>query len=181
MDWTMPIIAAVTIAGYGWWLVNRLAMSREASDLYSSAILLLEQLRRDGQEAWNGSVRELDVHTELQIVSKLAAIEQRIELVSKYYDSRFPRANDFTGQILRLRRYLTIASDRLSENTLRDMEILRLTSAIISSLLDDSYSYVARGHKYSIRFGFVVLIALAIAVVLGQFFFSSPTPPTFNP
>ena len=179
MDWTMPIIA-VTIAGYGWWLVNRLAMSREASDLYSSAILLLEQLRRDGKEAWSGNVRELDVHTELQIVSKLADIEQRIGLVSKFYDSRFRRENDFTGQILRLRRYLTIASDRLSANTLRDMEILRLTSAIISSLLNDSYSYVARGRRYSKRFGFALLVVLAI-VVLGQFFFSPPTPPTFNP
>ena len=181
MDWTMPIVA-VAIAGYGWWLVNRLAKSREASDLYNSAILLLEQLRRDGKEAWSGNVTELDVHTELQIVSKLAAIEQRIGLVSKYYDARFRLEDAFTGQILKLRRYLTIASDRLSAGTLRDMEILRLTSAIISSLLVDSYSYVARGRRYSMWFGFVVLIALAIVVVLGQFFFSAPTPPPeFNP
>ena len=166
-DWTMPAIAVV-IASYGWWLVNRLAKSREASDLYSSAILLLEQLRKDGKEAWSDNVSELDEYTQLQIVSKLTAIEQRIRLVSKYYDSRFRRKTSFTAQIFKLRRYLTIASDRLSANTPHDTEVLRFTSAIISSLLDDSYSYVARGRKFSMLGGVIVIVVLATVIMAGQ-------------
>lgn len=161
----MPLIA-VGLAIYGWWLVNRLAKSREAYDLHHSVILLLEQLVVDGKSAWGDRNEKLDNHTELKITSKVAAVEQRLALIQKHYRVRNGSTEDATRQIAELRRNLTISKDQMQKGEQRELAILRLTTVISSGLLEDNYKYMVAGRRSSLWTGTAVLLVLIMLVFL---------------
>jgi len=161
-------LTAIILALYGWWLINRLAKSREAYDLHHSVIALLEQLVADGTAAWESNPAKLDDHTELKLTSKVAAVEQRIDLIKKHYTARLGTAQEVTSNIVELRRNLTISKDQMREGEVREAAILRLSSVISSSLLENNYSYIVAGRKLSIRIGIVLLISLVALLLFSQ-------------
>ena len=129
-----PIIF-VLLAIYGWYVVTRIAQYRAASDLYYSAIAMLEQIEKDGIEAWIHGPQGLDEYTELKLKTKITAVEQRFRLLRKHYDGA-----DFTENIADLRRYLTMDNFPASRST----EIHRLVADMITRLLEENYAYINR-------------------------------------
>ena len=105
---------------------------------------------------------KLEDYTELQLVSKLAAVELRLNLIHNHYQTRGSPGESQVGKILELRRYLTITPDKLPGGDDRIVAILRLTSEMVGDLLDQNYRYSARGRKDSRTAGFLVLMALAL-------------------
>ncbi len=97
------VIVIIFLAVYGWYVVTRIAQYRAASDLYHSAISILEQLEKDGIAAWADGPGKLDEYTELKLKARLAAVEQRFNLLKKHYDG-----TEFDKAIADLRRCLTI-------------------------------------------------------------------------
>ena len=173
---TITPLVAIILATYGWWLINRLAKSREAHDLCSSAAVLLEQLAVDGSNAWKRNPPKLEDYTELQLVSKLAAVELRLNLIHNHYRIRGSPKESPVGKILELRRYLTITPDKLPDGENRNVAILRLTSDLVGDLLDQNYRYSARGRQNSRNAGFVVLMILVLIGLVAMALTSARSP-----
>ena len=140
MDWIMPIIVVV-LAVYGWILIFWLAKRREAHDLYCSVISLLEQLEVEGEQAWSANLEPLAEYTELRLNSKLAAVEQRIGLIGKCYQS-FENSDEITEEIGCLRQFLKVPSDSLPEGESRSTAIHRHTTELIRILLEADYAHI---------------------------------------
>ena len=142
-----PIIVSLALstllAIYGWRLITRLARRREAYDLYCSILSLLEQLDADGQRAWESCTDFLDEYTELKLLSKIADVEQRLRLIDKHYSPGIPSKITSTD-ILELRRLLTTTSDLVPPEELRSVAIHRLTTTMISILLEENYQYITK-------------------------------------
>lgn len=165
-------LIAVGLAVYGWWLIHRLAKSREAHELYSSVIALLEELLVDGENAWRAKPPQLDSHTELKLTAKLAAVEQRLALIQKHYQAMpQPEQASFERQIAELRRNLTISEDQVRQEEPRETAILRLTTTMATILLEESYRYMASGRRQWQYAAWIVgtIFVAALALILGLF------------
>ena len=167
---TTPLVA-IGLAVYGWWLIHRLAKSREAYDLYGSVITLLEELLNDGENAWQTNPPQLDSHTELKLTAKLAAVEQRLGLIQKHYHAMpSPEQQTIEKEIAELRKNLTISQDQVRQEEPRETAILRLTTTIATKLLEESYRYIADGRRqwrYAAWIvGTIIVTALALSLEL---------------
>lgn len=138
----LPIIVAVALAAYGWFVITWLAKCRAAYDLYSSVISLLEQLEVDGVQAWDDCTEVLDEYVELRLLSKLADVEQRLNLIQKYYKGRQETPKITTSQIGELRKYLTTTPDLVPQEKPRNVAIHYITTTMISVLLEESYKHI---------------------------------------
>ena len=143
MHWVMPIIA-ILLAFYGWYLITQLAKRREAYELYSSVVSLLEKLDTDAKRAWKHNPASLDEYTEWKLVSKRDDVERRLELIKKYYSRPSKPAKITTRQLSKLRILLTTTSDLVPSEEPRNVAIHRLTADMIHTLLDESYEYINR-------------------------------------
>lgn len=141
MDW-LPTIVAVFLAAYGWFVITWLAKCRAAYDIYCSVISLLEQLEIDGVKAWAASAEALDEYVEIKLLSKIACVEQRLNLIQKYYSSRNESTKITGTQIRELRRYLTTTPDLVPQGESRDVVIHYITNNMISILLEESYEHI---------------------------------------
>ncbi len=137
----MPVTAAI-LAVYGWAVITRIAKYRAASDLYNSAILLLEQLESDGVDAWSGDPKRLDEYTEQKLLFKITAFEQRVRLIRKFYNRREDNDSHIEENISALRKYLTIDAYSMPCEKFRKNENHRITSEMICSLLESNYEYI---------------------------------------
>ena len=147
----MPIIAislaifgwflAIVLTLCGWRLITRLTKRREAYDLCSSVQSLLEQLDADGRHAWEGQSDTLDEYTERKLLSKIAAVEQRLGLIRKHYYPADP-SGITDEQLLYLRQLLTADSRLISPKEPRTVAIHGLITDMVGSLLEENYAYI---------------------------------------
>ncbi len=140
MGWIASIIV-ILLALYGWVLIFWLAKRREAHDLYSSTIPLLEQLEIEGEQAWSAAPGSLGEYTERRLTSKLAAIEQRVGLIQRHYRS-FENSSEIAEEIQCLHEFLTAASDLLPAGESRSTAIHRHTTELIRLLLEADYEHI---------------------------------------
>ena len=138
---------ALLLAVYGWFLITRLAKRREAYDLYSSVLSLLEQLDTDGRRAWKNRPEFLDEYTERKLLSKTAFLEQRLELIWKHYSLPTVQTEVTTDALSDLRILLTAPPNSLTLKESRSKEsrsvaINHLTSTLTRILLEENYTYI---------------------------------------
>ena len=171
MNWTTPVIATI-LAGYGWWLIVQHAKYREASELYASIILLLEQLATEGKNAWEKNPTKLDQHAELKFLLLLEAVEQRLRIIRSHYSNLGKSKLPSQEQIWRLRHFLTAVPLKFETEISRSNGILRLTYIMISYLLDENYRYVGKGRQCSAWVGVFILI-LCVLIALSADFMDS--------
>ena len=140
----MPIAITVILAVYGWAVIARIAKYRAASDLYNSAILLLEQLESDGEKAWSDNPNALDEYTERKLSSKIASFEQRIYLIQKFYNKHEDDNSRIKENIHVLHKYLTadMRSEPHIEYEYRKRENQLIISEMTYSLLESSHEYI---------------------------------------
>lgn len=99
---------------------------------------ILEQTERDGIEAWaDDSLEKLDEYTELKLKTKITAIEQRLDLLRKFYDGA-----EFTEDIAKLRWCLTIDQAPQAPRVPHKREIHYLIANMIAKLLEKNYAYI---------------------------------------
>ena len=152
MNGWVPLVVTVSLALYRWWLITQLAKRREAYDLYCSIISLLEQFEADGIKIWTNRLDDLDEYRELSLVSKIADVEQRLQVIQQYY--RFRRKSEAavidSMQIANLRSYLTVSPDLVPDESTRHIHIHRLTTTMVRNLLEASYEDInkRRGLPY---------------------------------
>lgn len=138
----MSLMVVVLLAIYGWCLLVRLAKRREAFDSYNSIILLLEQFKIDAKQTWaDENINSLDPWRELTLTTKLSNIEQRINLMQKYYNSEATR---FSEEIFKLRHHCTIDNNhqQLLSDEPRCLAIHRIISDMVIGLTEDSFEYI---------------------------------------
>jgi len=177
-------IVAISLAGYGWHLLRQLARRREAYDLYTASQSLLEQLDADGRHAWENHPQFLNDYTEQKLLSKTSAIEQRLELLRKYYGYPVDAPKITNKQLSDLRKLLTTAPDLLPrEKRDRTIAIHRITVEMVSILLEQNYAYINKSSWQPVKW---ILLAAAFAVLwvavyylyalvsIGPWFFAAP-------
>ncbi|MDA8002328.1 MAG: hypothetical protein MPL62_13695 [Alphaproteobacteria bacterium] len=149
MTWVLLFVAVATLlvaastAVYGWFLFVRLAKNRQAHDLYSSSIALLQELETEGIAAWSNGKRSLDEYTELKLTSRISGVEQRLALISKYYNEKQKdESHEITSQIWELRARITQTADHFPSEEDRRIDIHRLTNNMVSELLAENHEHI---------------------------------------
>ncbi|MGI9311417.1 MAG: hypothetical protein ACR2P7_07790 [bacterium] len=138
-------IVAILLAIYGWLLITRLAKRREAYDLYSSIIVLLEQIEADGEGAWKTAQGVLDAYTVLRLLAKLAAVEHRVRLIRAHYNqpARLAKPAVSTEEITELRNLLTTPDALMHDRgEARIIAIHSITTNLVADLLEESYEHI---------------------------------------
>lgn len=108
MSWA-PLLVTVFLACFGWFLIARLAQNREAYDLYTSLVSLVEKLGEEGTALWQSEREKLNQQEELRLKLRLAELEQRLGIIRKHYSHRKKTEIVTSKQIWQLRHYLTVA------------------------------------------------------------------------
>ena len=141
MDWLytlLSIVIAILLAICGWRVITRIAKRREAYDLSSSLVDMLEKVEREAINAWEIAEDWLDEYTELRLTTLIAGIEFRLKVLRKHYH----RTSITDINLVDLRRLATMTKDLLHADGERSLNLHKQVTDMITLVLEDNYNFI---------------------------------------